>query len=890
MGQKDKKRFYIIDGSSYIYRAFYAIRSLSNSKGLPTNAVYGFARMLLKIMKEDSPDYLAVAFDSKGKNFRHEIYPEYKAHRPEMPEELVPQIPYIRKLVEILNIPVIKKEGIEADDLIGSLAKRGEAEGLQVTIVSGDKDMMQLLNENIRMLDTLKDKSIGANEVVAKFGVPPDKVIEVMGLMGDSSDNIPGVPGVGPKTAQELIAEFGDIENLIAQADQIKKKGVREKVKDNADLARLSKRLVTIDTNLPIDVELEELTISEPDNKALLQFLRELEFEGLVKELGVEDCVTAEGHYETICDIETLKALIEKIKGLGFCSVDTETTNLDPISARLVGVSISIKGGEGYYIPLRHEYSGVPNQLPIKDVLEIIGPILEDPKIEKYGQNIKYDLIVLANEGIRLSGITFDTMVAAYLVNSASGGYSLGKLSQRYLNLKASEYKDVAAKKAGFWEVDIETATDYAAEDADLTLRLKEILEPLLKDENLTALYNDMELPLVSILGEMEMAGVKLDTERLGEMSDRLGKDLFNFEKDIYALAGEEFNINSPKQLGEILFEKLGLNPGKKTKTGLSTDVKVLEKLAVKHPIAEKLLNYRQLMKLKSTYTDALPKMINEKTGRIHTSYNQTVTATGRLSSSNPNLQNIPIKNDMGKDIRKAFIVEEGKIMISADYSQIELRLLAHLSGDKTLTAAFNNGEDIHERTALELFGGLPGLVTSDMRRIAKTVNFGVIYGMQAFGLSEALNIPRGEASRFIENYFKRYKRVEGYMEETIQGARDNGYVTTLFGRKRPIPDIKAEARQIREFAERTAFNTTIQGSAADIIKVAMINISRVIKEKGLKSLMVMQVHDELVFEVPQEEESVAKEIIKREMERVIKLSVPLIVDIHSGLNWDEAH
>jgi len=894
-----KPTLYLIDGSSYIFRAFYGIRQfLSNSKGLPTNALYGFTTMLSKVVRDEQPDYLAVVFDSKAKTFRHDMYPEYKANRDTPPEELAEQFPYFEPLVEAFNMVSLRQDGFEADDIIGTLAKMGEQAGMAVTIVSGDKDMMQLISPNVHMLDTMKDKRFKKPEVIDKFGVPPEKVIEVMGLMGDSSDNIPGVKGVGPKTATELIQKYGSIEELYKHIDEIEKQKLKDKLETDKDNALLSRKLVTIDTEMKLDCEVADLKMKEPDIEKLRAMFTELGFQSLLAglpeagqesgALPADESKKVESHYETIMDKQALDALVKKLKKVKEFALDLETTSKHPVVAEMVGISFSWAEGEACYIPVSHRYLGVPEQLDKQKVIEALKPLLEDGKLKKFGHNIKYDLIVLANEGVALKGIAFDSMLASYVLDPSKRQHGLDALALEMLGHQNITYADVAgkgAKQIGFDEVEIEPAAEYAAEDSDITWRLTHALKARLKDETLK-LYEELELPLIDVLAAMEQAGVRVDREHLKKLSRQLDKDLKKLENEIYALAGEPFNINSPKQLAVILFEKLGLEGKKKT----STDMSVMEELADEHELPAKIVNFRQLSKLKSTYVDALPLEIFDKTGRVHTSYNQTVAATGRLSSSDPNLQNIPIRSDLGKEIRQAFVAEGDGWLLSADYSQIELRILAHLSGDPALIRAFKKGEDIHTRTAAEIFGQPLDAVDEDGRRMAKAVNFGIVYGLSAFGLSRQLKISPRDAKEFIDQYFDLYKNVKTFMDRTIEDARQIGYTVTVMNRRRYLPDLHSKNRQVRESAERVAINSPVQGSAADMIKVAMVRLHRNLAKQKLKSKMIMQVHDELVFECPAQEKKEVEALVKSEMEGVWPMKVPVVVHLDWGRNWDEAH
>mgnify|MGYP006420944345 FL=1 len=892
------KSLYLIDGSSYIFRAYYGIRQfLSTSKGFPTNALYGFINMLQKVMKDEKPDYLVVTFDSKEKTFRHEIYADYKANREVPPEDLAKQFPYFEPLVQAFNIHSVRVPGFEADDIMGTLAKKGAEEGLQVVIVSGDKDMMQLVGPDIRMLDTMKNKWFDMEAVEEKFGVPPHRVIEVMGLMGDSSDHIPGVKGVGPKTATELIRKFGSIEDLYERIDEVDKQKLKEKLVQDKEMALLSRQLVTINTSMELEFKLEDLKLKSPDYTELKKLFSEFEFSSLLGEL--EDKPTSAtsspaivSQYETLLTEADFERWLKQLKKSKIFALDLETTSLHPVQAQVVGISFCCKQGVACYIPLSHRYLGVPDQLNLDWVVQKLKPLLEDPKIKKVGQNIKYDLIVLRNEGIDLKGIAFDTMLASYILNPSGRRHSMDALAQDHLGHMTIKYKDVvgtASKEIGFDEVDVERATEYAAEDADITWRLYEKLSPLLQGDDLE-LFQDLELPLLEVLAEMEIHGMKLDQKHLQNLSKIIEGKIEEHTKKIHSIAGEVFNINSPKQLSVILFEKLGLPVIKKTKSGYSTDVTVLEQLSEEHDLPEVVLAYRQLGKLKSTYVDALQDDIFRKTGRVHTSFNQTVAATGRLSSSNPNLQNIPIRTETGREIRKAFIAEENNYLLSADYSQVELRVLAHLSGDEALVEAFQMGEDIHTRTACEIFGTTADRLDAESRRMAKAVNFGIVYGLSAFGLSRQLKIYPKEAKKFIDQYFALYKKVKIYMDETVAEAEKLGYTQTMMNRKRYMPDLKSQNRQVREAAGRVAINSPVQGSAADLIKLAMIRLAQQISKKKLKSRMILQVHDELVFECPQEEEQEMRALVKKEMEEVFPLKVPLVVDMGWGKNWNTAH
>ena len=890
------KRLYLIDGSSYIYRAYYAIRHLSNSKGFPTNAVYGFTQMLLKAARDEAPDYLAVVFDHKGLTFRKILYPEYKANRAAMPDDLVPQIPVIKEVVAALRLPVLELEGFEADDLIATLAKRFAHAGLEVTVVTGDKDLMQIVSPHIRLLDTMKDKISGLAEVAERFGGGPECVVEVQALAGDSSDNVPGVPGIGEKTAVELIRQFGTVENLLAHTDQLKGKR-RENLETFAEQARLSRQLVTLVDNVPLEVNLQDFAPVEPDRDRLTALFKELEFHKLLQTFS--SAASAAHHSSpdnayravlTTAELDELCAALEAAERFAF---DSETTGLDPLRAELVGLSFSVRPGSGWYVPLRHHYLGVPEQLPVAVVLARLRPLLEAPAKEKIAQNGKFDTLVLRNAGVEVRGLNFDTMLASYLANPAAKSHGMDSLAAELLDYRTIPYSEMCGtgvKQICFVEVEVEKATVYAAEDADITLRLYQHLAPKLVETGQTSLFLEVEMPLSHILADMEWHGVRINPLLLGALSKELEFKLATLEGEIHLLAGGSFNIASPKQLGEVLFERLQLSRGRKTKTGWSTDSEVLAGLAEEHPVAAKVLEHRSLSKLKGTYTDALPKLILPRSGRIHTSFNQAITATGRLSSSDPNLQNIPIRTVEGVRIREAFIPAPGNLLLSADYSQIELRILAHLADEPTLRESFQKGEDVHRRTACEIFGGFPEMITAEQRRQAKTINFGVLYGMGAFSLAKDLGIERKQAQVFIDNYFARYSRVRDFIAGKQAEAREKRYVTTLLGRRCAVPEILSSNGAIRSYAERNAVNYPVQGSAADIIKVAMVHVYNRLQREGLAAKMVLQVHDELVFDVPQGEVEAVTTLVREEMEGAVALTVPLTVEIGVGNNWREAH
>lgn len=877
---------YLIDGNSYVYRAFYAIKGLTNSKGFPTNAIYGFTTTLLKIIREKKPDGVAVFFDTPELTERHRIFKEYKAQRPETPNELVQQLPRIREMIDAFNISIFEMPGYEADDLIGTVAKEAAKKRSTVFIVTADKDMLQLVDENIKIYDPVKDRILDNEYVKEKFGVAPERVPEFMALTGDAADNIPGIKGIGEKTAKELLTTFKGLDELLSHPEMIKKERLRSLVSENADIARLSKRLATIDIAVPMDFDLKDFRLKEPDWLKLLSLFSEFEFTSLKK--MVPSVAATEKNYEAVLSVDKLKEIVSVIKDE--FAFDIEATGKDPMADNIVGISISIGKETGYYIPLRHSYLGAPEQIGMKEALDILAPIFENPDIAKIGHNLKYDTMMLKQEGVVTKGRLYDTMLASYLINPNKPNHSLEDVAFEYLSRRKRTFAEVLNKKKSFADVFVEEATKYSAEDALLAFELKDISFEKLKEAGLEGVYFDIEAPLIPVLSDMEEAGVKIDVDKLNDISKELARELDSTQRRIFFLSGEEFNINSPKQLAKVLFHSLGLKPGKKTKTGFSTDVSVLEELAMSHELPREILNWRSLNKLKTTYVDALPALINPKTGRVHTSFNQTATATGRLSSSNPNMQNIPIKGEWGKRIRETFIADKGNLLLSADYSQVELRILAHLSKDEVLVDAFSKGIDVHAKTASEIFGVTVDKVTDEMRRTAKTVNFGVIYGMSPFGLSEALSIPHEEAKKYIEKYFERHPGVKRYIEATLSEVRQKLCTVTLAGRRRPIPEIRSQNSNARAQAERLVVNSPIQGSAADIIKIAMINIRKKLKEEHLTARMILQVHDELLFEAPESELNSVRDMIKREMEGAVKLLVPLKVDIGHGRNWAEAH
>lgn len=889
-------KLFLIDGNSFCYRAFYAIRDLSTSKGEPTNAVYGFVSMLRKIVKEEKPDYLGIAFDLKGPTFRHKRYEEYKIHRKPMPDELVAQMPVIKEIIRAYNIPIFEKKTYEADDIIATIAKKLENKSLEIYIVTGDKDALQLVNPAIKVYSTHKENLIyDIDKVKERYSVGPEKIVDLIALMGDSSDNIPGVPGFGEKTAISLMSDFKDLEDILRNPDRINQEARRRLIIQHAEKARLSKELATLDCNVPIDLRLDDFKMKEADRDTLHEIFKRLEFKSLLKEYAPERSL--ESKYHLINDKNEFLDLLNRLKKIDLLALDFETTGPDPIVARPIGISFSFKIGEAFYVPFKkdkaslvtstHEYG-----LDRDWALNQLKTTFEDPKIKKVGQNIKYEYIILSNYGIGLECIYFDTMIGSYLLNPSKPNHNLDDIAMEYLNYKMIPLSDLIGKgrtEISLEEVDAERVCEYSCEDVDVTFRLMNILEEKLKEKDLYDLFIDVEMPLVTVLAKMELAGVVIDIKFLKDMSKSMEKRLETITKEIYKMAGCEFNINSHQQLSHVLFEKLQLPIVKRTKTSISTDESVLRKLYPIHPIIELILEHRTLAKLKSTYVDALPELMNKKTHKVHTSFNQTVTATGRLSSSNPNVQNIPIKTDIGKEIRKAFIPsEKDDILISADYSQIELRILAHFSNDRNLINAFKKGHDIHTFTAARIFCVKEKDITKKMRAQAKTVNFGIIYGMSPYGLARDLGIDISNAEKFIENYFERYPDVKLYLERQIKAARKLGYVTTILNRRRYLPEINSPNSNIRQFAERAAINAPIQGSAADLIKVAMLNIATAIKEKDLNSKMILQVHDELLFDVKKNEVKQMREIIKDNMEGVFKLKAPIVVHIGEGKNWLE--
>ncbi len=885
-------RLYLVDGTANVFRAYYALQGLSTRSGLPTNATYGFTAMLRKLVQDERPEYLAVTFDTAAPTFRHKEFKEYKANRPPPPDDLVVQFPYVKKVCEVLRVPAFEKEGYEADDLLGSLARQASERGLEVVIVASDKDMLQLVDEHVSVLNPQKNIRYDPPTVEKLFGVRPDQVVDVLALWGDASDNVPGVPGIGEKGAKDIIRRFGSLEAALAEAAQVERKSYREGLQKHSDKARLSQRLVTIDRNAPVELHLDSLRAGEPDHAAAVELFKELEFTSFIKNIS-PSVSSVSADYRSVRDVGELDAMIEEIKRSGHLSVDLETDSVDPLRARLVGIALCVRPGSACYVPVGHRDPGPGGQLTPQQALEHLRGVLEDPKIAKIGQNLKYEIACLGRHGVNLRGVSFDTMVASYLVNPSRRAHNLDDLAQEYLNYKTLSYKEVAgsgAKQVTLDQVDVERVTTYACEDADVALQLKGALEPRLWEGALEELFETLEMPLVSVLAAMETAGVRIDSGFLSGMSKEIEIDTSRLQREIIEMAGEEININSPKQLGALLFEKMNIKPLRRTRKSkaYSTDQEVLEELSHQHPIARKILEYRTLTKLRSTYVDALPALINPDTGRVHTSFNQTVAVTGRLSSSDPNLQNIPIRTEIGRRVRRAFIPDEGSVLLAADYSQIELRVLAHMADDPEMVAAFKKGEDIHRRTAAEIFGVAPDLVAADMRRAAKAINFGILYGMGPQRLARDQGIPLAEAQRFIRQYFERFPRVKEYIDDTIERVERDHQVTTLFNRVRRFPELDSAHRGLRQQVLRQAVNTTIQGTAADLIKRAMLEVHERLSREGLRSRMILQVHDELVLEVPEEEVEIVGPLVRSAMEGVYPMRVPLCVDLRTGSNWME--
>ncbi|MDR2548780.1 MAG: DNA polymerase I [Desulfobulbus sp.] len=886
---------YLIDGSAYIYRAYHAVKPLSTAGGLPTHAVYGFASILRRLLKEREPQYLAMAFDTRGPVFRHRLYERYKANRPPMPEDLAQQIPYIRQLVLAHRILLLEQDDQEADDLIASAAAMAVRQGYKVVVVSGDKDLLQLVSSEVSLWDPMNDRVMNEAAVVEKYGLPPTRLLDYFALTGDSSDNIPGVPGVGPKTAQKLIAEYGDLENLYRHIDTLKASKSIQQIREHRAEAFLSRDLVRLNMAAVVPEEMDRYRAVQPDLEQLRGLLTELEFHSLLKDTAQAAKVDT-ARFDLVRDAEGLAQLEARLATTRLLAIDTETDSLDPLRARLVGVSLAVEEGDAWYLPCGHcdtEGKPVAGQLSLDQLTAFLRPLLEGREIVTIGHNLKFDLAILAsprNGAIRLSGPLYDTMIGAWLLDPDRHSYKLDDLCQE-IDIRMTTFAEVTAgDKAAdaFCRVGLEAAKNYSCEDVYGAIRLYLHQRPLLVQANLLSLLQEVESPLVPVLAAMEREGIRVDGDRLAALADEFGQRLEDDEQRIYDAAGMRFNINSPKQLGEVLFDRLQLPKGRKTKTGWSTDVKVLENLSLTHELPALILQYRNLAKLKSTYVDKLASLQNPATGRVHTSFNQCGTATGRLSSSNPNLQNIPIRTEEGRRIRSAFIATEGCFLLAADYSQIDLRVLAHYSEDRELLAAFRGGQDIHRRTAAEIFFVAPELVTSEMRRVAKTINFGIVYGMSSFGLASQLRVSRKDAQTFIDRYFAHFSGIREFMGAVVVQARQDGFVTTLLGRRRYLPDIKSSNRVQREFAERTAINTPIQGTAADIIKLAMIQVDSELERRQCRTRLLLQIHDELVLEVPEEELEEVSTLVQDCMESAMALRVPLVVHLGHGSSLEK--
>jgi DNA polymerase-1 len=905
MSAKKSSPLLLVDGSSYLYRAYHVpnLQRLTNAAGEPTGAIYGVINMLRSLITEYHPEHMAVVFDARGKTFRHDMYKAYKANRPSMPDDLAVQVEPLNALVRALGLPLLQVGGVEADDVIGTLARQATSQGIETVISTGDKDMAQLVSPHVTLVNTMSQTTLDIAGVEEKFGVPPGLIIDFLALTGDTSDNIPGIPGVGPKTAARWLTTYGSLDALIAHADEIKGKA-GESLRANLQTLALARELTAIRCDVDLEAEPGSLEIQPQDKAALRELYTQLDFRRWLEELGNDaapavagDTVAAAAvNYETVLTRAHLDVWLQRLSQAGLFAFDTETTSLDYMEARIVGVSFSLQPGAAAYVPLAHDYPGAPEQLDRSEVLALLRPLLESKDYAKIGHNLKYDRNVLANHDIVLDGVRFDTMLESYVLESTATRHDMDSVALKYLGHTTIKYQDVAgkgAKQLSFNEVPLETAAPYAAEDADITLRLHQAMWPQLTAvPALEQIYNDIEAPLVAVLSDMERTGVAVDSKLLAEQSRYLAGRIREIEQEAHREAGQPFNLGSPVQIQALLFETLKLPVLAKTPKGApSTAESVLQELALDYPLPQLILDYRACSKLKTTYTDKLPQQVCPVTGRVHTSYHQAVAATGRLSSSDPNLQNIPVRSEEGRRIRQAFIAAPGNVLLAADYSQIELRIMAHLSSDKGLLAAFSAGEDVHRATAAEVFGVAPEMVSNEQRRSAKAINFGLIYGMSAFGLARQLGIARGAAQEYIDRYFERYPGVQAYMEATREQARSQGYVETVFGRRLYLPDINARNGQRRAAAERTAINAPMQGTAADIIKRAMIRMHRWLSENtGINARMIMQVHDELVFEVASEDCDRLHQPVIECMTGAADLQVPLLVDIGTGANWDEAH
>jgi len=907
MNDSGRETLYVLDGSAYVHRAYHAIRDLTGPDGRPTNAVYGFTKMLIRLLKDEQPEYMAVAFDVSRETFRNDIYPDYKATRAETPPDLIAQVPAIQDIIRSMGVQVIEIGGFEADDIMGTLARQARDCGMDTVLLTGDKDALQLVSDTVSVYDPMRANGgrYTPDRVRERFGVGPDLIPDLFGLWGDSSDNIPGVRGIGEKGSKQLIAQYGSLEGVYEHIDEFT--GVRlQRLGEDREMAFLSRDLAVIRTDVELPVGPGDCRVRPPDREAVARLFKELGFISLLDEYmpGVE---ARDVKYIAVQTRRRLAELVEKLRSSGGFAVDTETTSRDPMRAALVGISVAYEPGTAYYIPVGHSREAltqpapdgelfgetVEYQLPIEETLALLRPVLEDPAIPKTGQNIKYDTLVFARHGIELAGADFDTMVAGYLIDAGRARHNLDELAARYLDwrkIPTAALIGSGTREITMDRVPIDKVTPYACEDADVTLRLRGKLEPKLAKLGLENLFRDVEMPLVDVLCRIEKAGIAIDRDLFAALAARLETELGQLIAAIHELAGHPFNLNSPKQMQAVLFDELGLPVVKRTRSGPSTDVSVLEQLARDHPLPEKLLEYRRLEKLRSTYVDVLPRMVHPDTGRIHTSFNQTVTATGRLSSSNPNLQNIPVRTELGREIRRGFVPAEGWMFVSADYSQVELRLLAHLSGDPGLIRAFERDEDIHARTAANLFGVPDDQVDPELRRRAKVVNFGIIYGMSAFRLSRDFSISREEAHQFIDRYFVLYNGVRQYLDRTVAAAREHGYVTTLLGRRRYIPELGHSDHARQQHGARAAINMPVQGSSADIVKVSMVRLDSELRRRKLECRMVLQVHDELLLECPEHETGPVAELCKEVMEHTIELRVPLKVDVGIGATWADAH
>ena len=886
---KKRPTLYLVDGPNLAFRAFFAIGGMTNSRGQPTNALFGFTNMLLKLIRDEQPDYLAITWDPKGGSYRDRIYAEYKGTRPDMPQALRAQMPHFARVAEAFDVPFLCIDDFEADDVMGTLARRHEGD-LDVVLVTSDKDLMQLVNDHVSLYDTMKDRRISFAEVEEKFGCPPKLVPDALGIWGDSSDNIPGVKGIGEKGAKALLARWKGLDDIFEHLDEVTPPGTRAKLEQNRDNAYLSKELATIRSDAPVEVELDDLALRwPPPEERAQEIFGDLEFRSLLKEFGGEMATIDRSAYRLVTNEEQLEELRSALAAAPRFAVDTETTSLKALEAMLVGLSFCCDDAVAWYVPVAHTTG--ETQLGWETVRAALGPLLHDPGIGKTGQNLKYDLEVLAHHGVELAGIDGDTLLADYLLSPDRRSHKLDDLALVHLNHRMISFDDAVGGQESFAEVGFESARDYAAEDAHVTWLLDAKLTPRLEEEGLERLYRELELPLIPVLSRMEMNGIAVDREVLAQLSVELAEGVAEAEKRCFQAAGEEFNIGSVKQLREVLFDKLGLPVIKKTKTGPSTNEQVLSELALQHPLPQAILDYRSLVKLKNTYVDPLPELVNPRTGRIHTHFSQTTAATGRLASTDPNMQNIPVRTPEGRRIRRAFVAPEGRRLLAADYSQVELRVLAHLCGGKGGFAdAFARSADVHSETAASLFEVPAAEVTREMRSIAKAVNFGIVYGQSAFGLAQTQRISRAEAAEYIKRFKKRFPEIEDYRQRTLAEAAAKGYVETLMGRRRPVPDLASGNFAARAAAERVAINTPVQGSAADLIKKAMLAVDARLRVEYPGQLLLLQVHDELLLEVDEELVEAVGEMVRAEMSSAMKLLVPLVVDLGIGSNWDEAH